>query len=99
MSKATQLITRGLAAASLMGLAIVGPIAAPASAQTQQAANTGVVADPPGYVQPAAWRYIDRYFWKTDCQNAGDRGRSQGLWSRYQCRYGGLFSYYELWVM
>ena len=44
------------------------------------------------------WRYIDRYFWGSDCARAGMAGMNARAWVRYECRYGSAFSYYELWV-
>lgn len=46
----------------------------------------------------ASWKYIDSYFWGSDCINAGNNGVDHGAWSTYECTGGGTWSDYQLWV-
>jgi hypothetical protein len=46
----------------------------------------------------ASWHYITDYFWASSCNDAGNRGMDNGDWSAYECRNGGPFSNYDLWV-
>ncbi len=46
----------------------------------------------------ASWKYIDSYFWGSDCINAGNNGVDNGAWSTYECTGGGTWSDYQLWV-
>lgn len=71
--------------------------AASASAQAASVSVQAVSAHSTG-ASSSGWSYVDYYFWASNCIKAGNRGINNGLWSKYQCRNGGTFSNYELWV-
>ena len=76
------------------GVALASPaVAAPAAQGTVTPRCTHPCSDPPG----PGWRYIDNYFWASDCIEVGNRGVNNGSWSRYEC-YGGTWTNYDLWV-
>lgn len=84
------------AALVLAGAGAVGTMAfaGSAAATPEKAASTAsnvVSAD-------ASWHYITDYFWASDCNDAGNRGMDNGNWTAYQCRNGGPFSNYDLYV-
>jgi len=81
-----------LSAALLGGL----PAATTAAASTDGTRVTAASAE----VAPAALRYIDHYFWKSDCQATGSNGIRSGSWTYWECvnGSGSPFDDYELWV-
>ncbi|HVX44344.1 MAG TPA: hypothetical protein VHC49_10680 [Mycobacteriales bacterium] len=90
---------RGIArrtALALAGAGAIGTIAfagnAAAAAPDQSSATESVVTT------DASWHYITDYFWASDCNDAGNRGMDDGNWSAYECRNGGPFSNYDLYV-
>jgi hypothetical protein len=84
-------ITGGLALSSPASAATASAQAAPAAAAAPMC--THPCSSPPG----PGWKYIDNYFWASDCIDVGNRGISSGAWSRYQCD-GGTWTNYDLWV-
>lgn len=88
IARRTALVLAGVSAAGT--LAFAGNAAA-ATPDHQATATNTVTAD-------ASWHYITDYFWGSDCNDAGNRGMDNGDWTAYQCRGGGPFSNYDLWV-
>ncbi|HEX3874158.1 MAG TPA: hypothetical protein VHW26_08430, partial [Solirubrobacteraceae bacterium] len=56
------------------------------------AATAGTAAAAPNpaapAAAPAALKYIDSYFWHSDCIAAGDNGLRTGAWTYYECDNG-----------
>lgn len=82
-----------LSAALLGGL----PAATTATAATTDGTR---VTSASAEVAPAALRYIDHYFWKSDCEATGSNGIRSGSWTYWECvnGSGSPFDDYELWV-
>jgi hypothetical protein len=79
------LITGGLALSS------------PASAATASAPAAPTCTHPCSSSPGNGWKYVDDYFWASDCITVGNQGISSGTWSRYQCK-GSTWTNYDLWV-
>ena len=76
-----------------------GAAATTATAATDSASNgTRVTAS--ADASAAALRYIDHYFWLSDCQATGSNGIRSGSWTYWECvnGSGSPFDDYELWV-
>ncbi|HVX44345.1 MAG TPA: hypothetical protein VHC49_10685 [Mycobacteriales bacterium] len=70
------------------------------AAGTLAFAGQASAATPSREATPAAsWHFIDSYFWGSTCNDIGTRGMDNGDWSAYECRDGGTFSDYNLWVL
>lgn len=84
-------LAAGIGAAGALVFAGEASAATPAHEATPEAAHE---------VTPAAsWHFIDSYFWGSTCNDIGTRGMDNGDWSAYECRNGGPFSDYDLYVL
>lgn len=85
------------AAVLAAGIGAAGSIAfagqAAASTPAHQEVSTGTVTP------DASWHFIDSYFWGSTCNDIGTRGMDNGDWSAYECRNGGTWSDYDLYVL
>jgi hypothetical protein len=45
------------------------------------------------------WVYQDYFFFHSDCDNEGRRGKEVSLWRDYQCLGGDTWTDYDLWVL
>jgi hypothetical protein len=86
-----------LAATTLAASGFVTPMA---QAATSTPMHSGDDCNPAGCHPPAGrgWRYINNYYWGSDCTESGNGGMDSGSWKQYQCTAGGSWHYYELWV-
>lgn len=84
------------AGAVALGIALVG--AAPAAATAATADSHATKSAAASVAAAGDWRYIQDFFWGSDCEEAGENGKLTGAWSEYQCRNGGITSNYDLFV-
>lgn len=85
-----------LSAALLGGLPAASTATAAGDAHTDGTRVTAASAD----AGAATLRYIDHYFWKSDCEATGSNGIRSGSWTYWECvnGSGSPFDDYELWV-
>jgi len=79
---------------------VLGATTMVSSATIAQAAPRAPEAAASAPSAAGASRWIDttqEYFWRSDCETAGRAAVQRGFVA-YDCRGGGLFSYYRLWV-
>jgi len=84
------------AGAVALGIALLGAAPAAATAATVDAQSTQSQAA--SVAAAGDWRYIQDFFWGSDCEEAGENGKLTGAWNEYQCRNGGITSNYDLFV-
>ncbi len=99
MALSTLLATTSLAAAGLVAPAAQASQAS-AEATSPKPMHSGDDCNPAGCHRPpgSGWRYVNNYYWGSDCIESGNGGINSGSWREYQCTAGGTWHYYELWV-
>lgn len=88
-------IRKLLAGVTLGSALLVGGLAAPAQAASEPAQGRTLSAK-----SALGWYLYDYYAWKSDCNWQGQVGKSNGWWTRYECKNGSWVpgDDYELWV-
>ncbi len=93
----SHIATVGAGVGAAGALALSGTAHA-ATTDDTAAARTGHQITSSSVTPKASWKFIDSYFWGSDCINAGNRGVDNGAWQTYECTGGGTWSDYNLWV-
>ncbi|GAA2658784.1 MULTISPECIES: hypothetical protein [Actinosynnema] len=75
--------TAGLALTVLAALTVCTVTALPAGALPAAAAPEPTRAE-------GEWSFVDDYWNRSECENAGQRGQEVGSWKRYLCSEGWL---------
>jgi hypothetical protein len=77
-----------------------GAAATTATAATDSVNANGTRVTASADASAAALRYIDHFFWESDCQATGSNGIRSGSWTYWECvnGSGSPFDDYELWV-